>query len=416
MEVEPSGASHGNRSRTLRRRKLRYLRHRLVVSGAVVLVAAVITIVMPAGTPNVNTAPTATAPPNIATTVDFSMGQNDPAEPSGEAPMPANALLGYHQTYVTDFDGTSLPPGWDVFSGVASGDAGSQFGAAHVTVSNGLLSLNTWQDPSYGNKWVTGGLCQCATPMSYGAFFVRSRVTGPGPTIVELLWPLAGWPPEIDFTETDGTTMGTSATNIWAPNGGQHQVQLDEDMTKWHTWGVVWTPTSLLYTVDGKEWGQYDEAADIPHQPMTLHVQQQTWCTSNFACPTGPQSAQIDWIAEYSPVAHYATAIGPFAPGSWALNGSLKTQILKLAASIDTQNAGSVDLTGYSDSKTKANQAAAVAKRRASSVKSYLLSALASLDDHRVTVTTTTASNPAALMTTAEKARSARVTVRFLHK
>ncbi len=297
----------------------------------------------------------------------------------------------------------------------ASGDAGSQFGTAHVTVSNGLLALNTWQDPTYANEWVTGGLCQCATSMTYGAYFVRSRVTGPGPTIVELLWPLAGWPPEIDFNETGGTTDSTTATDIWARNGGQNQVHLDVDMTQWHTWGVVWTRTSLLYTIDGKVWGQFGVAADVPHQPMSLHVQQQTWCTSSYACPTQAQSAQIDWIAEFQPHTNVTTTLGPFSPGCTTLSGLLQSQILALASSIDSQGAKRVALTGFSDSTTTAKNARAVGKKRASSVESFLLSALSSLGDNGVTVTATASNetNPKAFTSTG-LARNARVTVRLL--
>ena len=253
--------------------------------------------------------------------------------------------------------------------------------------------------------------------MTYGAYFVRSRVTGPGPTIVELLWPTVGWPPEIDFSETDGTTQSVSATDVWASNGGQQQSHLDVDMTQWHTWGVVWTPTSILYTVDGNVWGQFDTASEISHQPMTLNLQQQTWCSTNYACPTAAQSAQIDWIAEYSPIANYTTTLGPFSPKSWALSVALKSQILQLAASIDTQGAQSVALTGYSDSKTKANKAVAVGINRASSVKGYLLSALSSLGDNDVTVTAIAGNetNPTTFSTTATgRARDARVTVKLL--
>jgi outer membrane protein OmpA-like peptidoglycan-associated protein len=385
--------------------------------GAVVLIVGVMTLVMkPAGSSNLSSTTTTTAP-QVTAAIDLPIGVTDPAEPSGEAPMTANALPGYTQTYVNDFTGTTLPSGWYVFSGTASGDAGSQFGATHVTVANGLLSLNTWLDPLYGNEWVTGGLCQCGAPMTYGASFVRSRVTGPGPTIVELLWPTKGWPPEIDFNETDGTTAATTGTNIWAENGGQSQVHLDIDMTQWHTWGVVWTPTSIIYTVDGKVWGAFDIAADVPHQPMTLNLQQQTWCSTNFACPTAAQSAQIDWIAEYSSIANYTTTLGPFSPKSWALNATLKSQILELAASVVTQGAESVALTGYSDSKVKANKAQSVGLKRASMVKSYLLSALASLGDNGVTVTATPGNetNPTTFTTTTTgRARNARVTVRLL--
>jgi beta-glucanase (GH16 family) len=212
-------------------------------------------------------------------------------------------LAGYSQSYVTDFSGSSLPSGWDSYSGNPGGDPGGQFGTAHVVVGGGLLSLNTWQDSGYNNEWVTGGLCQCGEPQTYGAYFVRSRVTGAGPTGVELLFPTAGWPPEIDFNETGGDSTSTTATNIWAATAtsrSQAQVKLDIDMTQWHTWGVIWTPTSITYTVDGRVWGSFNNASEVPNVPMTLDLQQQTWCSSGWACPSAPQSMQVDWVAEYT--------------------------------------------------------------------------------------------------------------------
>jgi hypothetical protein len=47
------------------------------------------------------------------------------------------------------------------------------------------------------------------------------------------------------------------------------------------------------------EWGSFTDAADIPDIAMWLTLQQQTWCSSDFACPTAPDSMQIDWVAEY---------------------------------------------------------------------------------------------------------------------
>jgi hypothetical protein len=238
-----------------------------------------------------------------APTTAFPVGTADNSEPSGMAPPGANDFSGYAENYVQDFTGTSVPGGWDVYSGLPGGDPGAQWGLSHVTVSGGLLSLNTWQDPAYNNEWVTGGLCQCGVARTYGAYFVRSRVTGPGPTNVELLWPTSSWPPEIDFNETSGVSSGSSATTIWAINGSnrsQIQSTINIDMTQWHTWGVIWTPTSLKYTVDGRVWGTVTNPSGIPSVPMTLDLQQQTWCSTNFACPTAPESMQVDWVAEYT--------------------------------------------------------------------------------------------------------------------
>ena len=224
------------------------------------------------------------------------------SEPSGYAPPSATALANYSQTNVTDFSGSSLPSGWNVFTGQPGGDPGAQWGAAHVVVSGGLLSLNTYQDPSYNNEWVTGGVCQCGQSQTYGAYFVRSRVTGAGPTNVELLWPSANvWPPEIDFNETGGQTQGTSATVHWGAGNSQDQRTTDGvDMTQWHTWGVIWTATTITYTLDGAVWGTISNSSEIPTIPMTIDLTQQTWCSSGWACPTTPQSMQINWVAEYT--------------------------------------------------------------------------------------------------------------------
>lgn len=261
------------------------------------------TTVRPTTTTTV-TATTTNAPtaPTTAPATNNSTGTVNSSEPSGYAAPGASALANYTQTYVTDFTGSTLPAGWNVFTGQPGGDAGSQWGASHASVSNGILSLNTFQDPAYNNEWVTGGVCQCGQSQTYGAYFVRSRVTGAGPTNVELLWPAASvWPPEIDFNETNGQTDGTSATVHFGSSNGQSQRTYSIDMTQWHTFGVIWTPTSITYTVDGNVWGSVTTASEVPQIAMTLDLTQQTWCSSGFACPTTPQSMQIDWVAEYSP-------------------------------------------------------------------------------------------------------------------
>jgi len=269
------------------------------------------------GTTTTTTAPkstTTTAPVTTTTSGSASAipdGVPDSSEPSGEAPPGANAMSGYPLAYSTDFTGSSLPSGWQAYAGApGASDPGSQWATSHTVVSGGLLSMNASQDPAYGNEWVTGGVSQGGVSRKYGAYFVRSRETGGGPTLVELLWPTNNsWPPEIDFDETDGPSNQTSATNIWAVNGGtksQQQVRLSIDMTQWNTFGVIWTPSSITYTVNGKAWGTFTNASEISSTPMTLALQQQTWCGAaagmddENACPTAPESMEVDWVVEYT--------------------------------------------------------------------------------------------------------------------
>jgi hypothetical protein len=260
----------------------------------------------PTTTTTLDPSPTTTTTTGTVPQTAYPIGTVDSSEPSGYGPPSATALAGYSQGSVTDFTGSSLPAGWESYGGTPAGDPGGQFATNHAVVGGGYLSLNTFQDPAYNNDWVTGGVCDCSVAPTYGAFFVRSRVTGAGPTQVELLWPQSGdWPPEIDFNETLGSATATTATIHWSSANSQFHSSLNDiDMTQWHTWGVIWTPSSITYTVDGQVWASVSSnQAQIPDVPMHLALQQQTWCGASpvWACPTAPESMEINWVAEYTP-------------------------------------------------------------------------------------------------------------------
>ncbi len=167
-------------------------------------------------------------------------------------------------------------------------------------MTGGALELLTYQDPNYHDGWVTGGLCQCKVARRYGAYFIRSRVTGEGPNEVELLWPATNqWPPEIDFNETGGSIVSSSSSLHYGKVNTVVRSHVTIDMTKWHTWGVIWSPTAVTYTVDGRIWGKFTDARAIPSIPMTLDFEQRTICSENRQCPTSPVDMYVDWVAEY---------------------------------------------------------------------------------------------------------------------
>ena len=225
-----------------------------------------------------------------------------PEEPSHQAPPSVHFLRGYVRVYCTDFLGQNLPSGWMRFDGIPGGDPSGLFVRSHVVVSAGFLSLNTTRDPEHDNQWATGGVCQCALGRTYGAYFVRSRVTGPGDDEVQLLWPVAHvWPPEIDFNET-GQRTNTTAWYVHF-RASNHQIArvLHINLMRWHTWGVRWTARKLTFTVDGHIWGVVRSPSVIPHERMTLDLSQQTWCGIAPECPTKPVSMQIDWAAVFAP-------------------------------------------------------------------------------------------------------------------
>jgi hypothetical protein len=239
--------------------------------------------------------------PTVAHSI-YPVGIPDKSEPSGKAPPGPNALKGYTLRYENDFTGTTIPTGWDAFDGTPGGDPDGQFGSAHVVVSGGLLRLNTWKDPAYGDKWVTGGICQCGLATKYGAYLVRSRITGAGPNEVQLLWPASNlWPPEIDFNESGGSNSATSSTLHYGTTNLLDQRQLSINLTQWHTWGVIWTPSTVKYIVNGQVWGSISVRTEIANVPMTLDMEQRDLCQIGLQCPTKPESMLIDWVAEYQP-------------------------------------------------------------------------------------------------------------------
>lgn len=239
--------------------------------------------------------------PSVGAQTPFPVGVLDVHEPSGLAPPPANAVPGYHLTYLNDFGHQGLPHGWYAFTGTAGGIPTDRFSAHHVIVTQGLLRLKTYRDPSNSNHWTTAGLCQCLHHFTYGAVFVRSRVTGPGVNAVELLWPSSNtWPPEIDFNEDLFKTDLTTATVHWQGNHTNFHI-LRINMLRWHTWGVIWTPTHVIFTVDGRPWHEFAASALIPHIPMNLDFEQTVKCPSPKTCPLAPSSMLIDWVAEYQP-------------------------------------------------------------------------------------------------------------------
>jgi hypothetical protein len=231
----------------------------------------------------------------------YPIGTPDSAEPSVYGPPNATAMVGYNLSYVNDFTSPTLPSGWDVFTGVPGADPGGHFGISHVVVNDGVLELNTYRDPAWHNRWVTGGLCQCGVAQRYGAYFVRSRISRPGPNEAELLWPAGKvWPPEIDFNETGGTTASTSTSVHFGKANTIVRSHIFIDMTQWHTWGVIWTPKYILYTVDGSVWGSFRVASEISRVKMTLDFEQRQICVEHRQCPTAPTSMLIDWVAEYA--------------------------------------------------------------------------------------------------------------------
>ena len=213
----------------------------------------------------------------------------------------------WRRVFTENFSRDLSPRRWGHYTGHPGGDPGGLWDPSHVVVRNGKLRLETYRDPRFGNRWVSGGTSSArALKQTYGRYRVRLRMDGGrGVAGIALLWPSADvWPPEVDFAETGGLGRGRPGFSATLHHGADdHQIQREAraDLTGWHVVGVDWTPGRLAYVLDGKVWAVV-RSAHVPSQPMELDLQTQAGtCGDAYApCPDASTprrvTMQVDWV------------------------------------------------------------------------------------------------------------------------
>lgn len=225
-------------------------------------------------------------------------------------PMPVGDLPGWHQVFADNFGGALDPSTWRFYSGQVGGDPGGWFEPSHVTVSNGMLVISGYRDPADGGRWATGGVSTApGFVQTYGKYLVQFRLDrGPGIAHALVLTPANGsWPPEIDFSEDNGTWRHTTqATLHYGATDSTISKRLSVDLMQWNTLGVEWTPGIIRFTVDGRVWFTITGNA-VPTVPMALALQTQAWpCVGTWGtCPDAstPPAVRmyVDWVVAYAP-------------------------------------------------------------------------------------------------------------------
>ena len=226
--------------------------------------------------------------------------------------MPVGNIPGWRQVFTDDFNGRTLDSSkWRLYWGTPGGDPAGWFDPRHVTVSHGMLVISAYRDRRDGGRWATGGLSSSpGLIQTYGKYLVRFRLDpGIGVSHAALLMPANNsWPPEIDFSEDNGSgRTGTLVTLHYGKHDTHSSAWLGSvNLTQWHTLGVQWTPGKLQYTIDGRIWKTMAGAA-VPALPMVLDLQTQTWpCSGTWGrCPNAstPRVVRmyVDWVVAYAP-------------------------------------------------------------------------------------------------------------------
>lgn len=236
--------------------------------------------------------------------------------PNPVAPAPPAAAVPagvWSPRFVDEFDGTALDGRWSVYTGQPSSDRWTRWAADQVAIRHGALALSATPRPDAGGYWTSGGVSNWRDAQTYGRWAIRFRAT---PSAVQslhfLLWPSANtWPPEVDIAESwsadrskvDGFVHFTGTSGAQ----GRHNGSVTSDFRSWHTVSVEWTPSAIVYRLDGVEWFRVTGAA-VPHQPMWLALQTETQICdrSRSACtsdPYGPPLVEVDRVVveRYAP-------------------------------------------------------------------------------------------------------------------
>jgi serralysin len=161
------------------------------------------------------------------------------------------------------------------------GTATTALGLNPFSVSNGILTITASKAPSadvaaLGGYQYTSGLLTTAKSFSqlYGYFEMKAELpTGQGVWPAFWLLPTDGsWPPELDALESIGgnTVYQTEHTDSTGkPTYISAATTLSNVANTYHTYGVLWTATSIEFFIDHVEVNSIPTPSDM-HTPMYM--------------------------------------------------------------------------------------------------------------------------------------------------
>ncbi len=221
------------------------------------------------------------------------------ADPSGSG-IPS--IPGWHLKFADNFTGNTIDSAsWGVYNKLHS-RRGPKL-ASNVVVHNGMVTLKV---AKRNGEWTGSGMCGArVTTGTYGRYLIRARYGhGLGVRATAMLWPVSGWPPEVDFMEYDARDASHSElmlTNHYNAGGQTNLMQhafIHGNYTEWHTIGVEWTPSMLKYTLDGRTTATM--TGHVPSRAMWVGIANSlgNGARPNASTPN-PVNLDVDWFAYY---------------------------------------------------------------------------------------------------------------------
>jgi beta-glucanase (GH16 family) len=208
------------------------------------------------------------------------------------------------------------------------GTTDHDLGLNPFSVSNGVLDIRaqTVDAATSAGMWNYGYSSGVITTkqsfsQTYGYFEMRADL----PENVSGAWPAfwlvpadGSWPPELDVMETLSGTPNIDYTTVHSGVNGAHtavgSANLVTDVTGYHTYGVLWTATTLTWYLDGQEVFQAATPADM-NKPMYMIA---NMAVGGWA--GAPNFTSADMLIDY--IHAYALADGSSSSTSTVVGGS----------------------------------------------------------------------------------------------
>jgi beta-glucanase (GH16 family) len=228
--------------------------------------------------------------------------------------MPTRSSPHWRIRYADDFTNRLNTSAWSVYTQPGSSNPTTAwYSSKHVRVNQGQLKILGYVDrkAKADGRVVTGGLGLWRLPQRYGKYEILVRMDRcQDVKYAWMLWPYNNqWPGggEVDFAEDEGGNRAvTTATTLFAARGGQ-PAHFPQDharpvggFSSWHVLGVVWTPKSIRYTLDGHYWGKA-KTSHLPKGPMVLVLQTEGKVRpKQVDLKGGSCNAHVGWVVQYS--------------------------------------------------------------------------------------------------------------------
>ena len=226
------------------------------------------------------------------------------AQASAATPPPVSARFP-QRIFYRQFQLPLRPHTWTLYNGVPGCCPQSLWSPSHVVSKAGALRIQTYKDPRYGGRWVSGGTSMARlVSQTYGRWVVRFRMNrGKGVGMDVALRPNGGGT-VVDWIEESSDKGAARRIETATLHSGSTRVhaRVSADFTKWHTMTLAWVPGQITVRLDGRLWANYK--SHIPSTPM--HLVMQTNVGSNGFTGVMPDSTtprkvalQIDYVAVY---------------------------------------------------------------------------------------------------------------------